>query len=159
MLYLQFMATNKVILGTGIVAAILLIARGFMRKSEAIKALNVNVTTIDFNKKERTFIVKLRLINPANSQIRIRSIVGDVLWKGSAAATIDYRNEFVLKPNEERTIDIPVKLNLSLATIVTDLINGKGVKDALTGKFEIKAFVNAEGLVTPFNYEKDFKFV
>lgn len=158
MLYLQLMATNKIILGTGIVAAIILIARGILRKGEAIKALNVNVVTMDFNKKEKTFVVKLRLINPANASIRIKSIVGDVLWKGNAAATIDYRNEFTLKPNEERTIDIPIKLNLSLATVVSDLIFGKA-KDALNGKFEIKAFVNAEGLVTPFEYEKDFKLV
>jgi LEA14-like dessication related protein len=152
------MATNKIILGTGIVAAIILIARGVLRKGEAIKALNVNVVTMDFNKKEKTFVVKLRLINPANASIRIKSIVGDVLWKGNAAATIDYRNEFTLRPNEERTIDLPIKLNLSLATVVSDLIFGKA-KDALNGKFQIKAFVNAEGLVTPFEYEKDFKLV
>lgn len=158
MLYLQLMATNKIILGTGIVAAIILIARGVLRKGEAIKALNVNVVTMDFNKKEKTFVVKLRLINPANASIRIKSIVGDVLWKGNAAATIDYRNEFTLRPNEERTIDLPIKLNLSLATVVSDLIFGKA-KDALNGKFQIKAFVNAEGLVTPFEYEKDFKLV
>jgi LEA14-like dessication related protein len=158
LLYLQLMATNKIILGTGIVAAIILIARGFLRKGEAIKALNVNVVTMDFNKKEKTFVVKLRLINPANASIRIKSIVGDVLWKGNAAATIDYRNEFILRPNEERTIDLPIKLNLSLATVVSDLIFGKA-KDALNGKFQIKAFVNAEGLVTPFEYEKDFKLV
>jgi LEA14-like dessication related protein len=158
LLYLQLMATNKIILGTGIVAAIILIARGVLRKGEAIKALNVNVVTMDFNKKEKTFVVKLRLINPANASIRIKSIVGDVLWKGNAAATIDYRNEFILRPNEERTIDLPIKLNLSLATVVSDLIFGKA-KDALNGKFQIKAFVNAEGLVTPFEYEKDFKLV
>lgn len=145
-------------MGTGIVAAIILIARGVLRKGEAIKALNVNVVTMDFNKKEKTFVVKLRLINPANASIRIKSIVGDVLWKGNAAATIDYRNEFILRPNEERTIDLPIKLNLLLATVVTDLIFGKA-KDALNGKFQIKAFVNAEGLVTPFEYEKDFKLV
>jgi LEA14-like dessication related protein len=152
------MATNKIILGTGIVAAIILIARGILRKGEAIKALNVNVVTMDFNKKEKTFVVKLRIINPSNASIRIKSIVGDVIWKGDAAATIDYRNEFVLKSNEERTIDLPIKLNLSLATIVTNLILGKA-KETLNGKFEIRAFVNAEGLVVPFNYEKDFKLV
>lgn len=159
MLYLQFMATNKVILGTGIAAAIILIARGLMRKGEAIKALNVNVVTMDFNKKDKTFIVKVRIINPANASIKVRSIVGDVLWQGTAAATIDYRNEFTLKPNEERTIDIPIKLNLALATIVTDLLTGKTIKQTLNGKFEIKAFVNAEGLVVPFNYENEFKLL
>jgi LEA14-like dessication related protein len=152
------MATNKVLLGTGIAAAILLIARTILRKGEAIKALNVNVATIDFNKKEKTFVIKLRIINPANASIRIKSIVGDVIWKDNAAATIDYRNEFVLKSNEERTIDIPVKPNLSLFSIITDLLTGK-IKDTLSGKFEIKANVNAEGLVVPFTYENTFKIV
>lgn len=149
---------NTFWIGSGIFLTALLIGRKLLRKGETIKALNVNVTNIDFNKKERTFIVKLRLINPANASIKIKSIVGDIFWKGSAAATIDFRNEFILKSNEERIIDIPVKLNLELATIVLQLITGK-LKETLTGKFEVKAFVNAEGLVVPFEFEKDFKLI
>jgi LEA14-like dessication related protein len=149
---------NTFWIGSGIFISALLIGRKLLRKGETIKALNVNVTNIDFNKKERTFIVKLRLINPANASIKIKSIVGDIFWKGSAAATIDFRNEFILKSNEERIIDIPVKLNLELATIVLQLITGK-LKETLTGKFEVKAFVNAEGLVVPFEFEKDFKLI
>jgi LEA14-like dessication related protein len=152
------MAKNTLAIGTGIFAVVLLVGRALLRKGEAVKALNVNVTNIDFNKKDRTFVVKVRLINPANAAIKIKSIVGDVIWKGSAAATIDFRNEFTLKSNEERTIDLPIKLNLELATVVSDLIFGK-FKEALSGKFEIKANVNAEGLVVPFTYEKDFKLV
>lgn len=152
------MAKNSLLIGTGIFATALLIGRALLRKGEAVKALNVNVTNIDFNKKERTFVVKVRLINPANAAIKIKSIVGDVIWKGSAAATIDFRNEFTLKSNEERTIDLPIKLNLELATVISDLIFGK-FKEALSGKFEIKANVNAEGLVVPFEYEKEFKLV
>ena len=152
------MAKNTLLIGTGIFAGALLIGRALLQKGEAVKALNVNVTGIDFNKKERTFVVMVRLINPANASLKIKSIVGDVIWKGSAAATIDYRNEFTLKSNEERTINLPIKLNLELATIVTDLIFGK-LKEALSGKFEIKANVNAEGLVVPFEYEKTFKLV
>lgn len=152
------MAKNTLLIGTGIFATALLIGRALLQKGEAVKALNVNVTGIDFNKKERTFVVMVRLINPANASLKVKSIVGDVIWKGSAAATIDYRNEFTLKSNEERTINLPIKLNLELATVVTDLIFGK-LKEALSGKFEIKASVNAEGLVVPFEYEKTFKLV
>lgn len=152
------MAKNTLLIGTGIFATALLIGRALLQKGEAVKALNVNVTGIDFNKKERTFVVMVRLINPANASLKVKSIVGDVIWKGSAAATIDYRNEFTLKSNEERTINLPIKLNLELATVVTDLIFGK-LKEALSGKFEIKANVNAEGLVVPFEYEKTFKLV
>lgn len=152
------MAKNTLLIGTGIFATALLIGRALLQKGEAVKALNVNVTGLDFNKKDRTFIVKVRMINPANASLKVKSIVGDVIWKGSAAATIDYRNEFTLKSNEERTINLPIKLNLELATVVTDLIFGK-FKDALSGKFEIKANVNAEGLVVPFEYEKTVKLV
>ena len=152
------MAKNTLLIGTGRFATALLIGRALLQKGEAVKALNVNVTGIDFNKKERTFVVMVRLINPANASLKVKSIVGDVIWKGSAAATIDYRNEFTLKSNEERTINLPIKLNLELATVVTDLIFGK-LKEALSGKFEIKANVNAEGLVVPFEYEKTFKLV
>lgn len=152
------MAKNTLLIGGGILATALLIGRAILQKGEAVKALNVNVTGLDFNKKERTFIVKLRLINPANAALKIKSIVGDVIWKGSAAATIDYRNEFTLKSNEERIINLPIKLNLELATVVTDLIFGK-FKDALSGKFEIDANVNAEGLVVPFKYEKTVKLL
>ena len=152
------MAKNTLLIGTGIFATALLIGRALLQKGEAVKALNVNVTGIDFNKKERTFVVMVRLINPANASLKVKSIVGDVIWKGSAAATIDYRNEFTLKSNEERTINLQIKLNLELATVVTDLIFGK-LKEALSGKFEIKANVNAEGLVVPFEYEKTFKLV
>jgi LEA14-like dessication related protein len=152
------MAKNTLLIGTSIFAGALLIGRALLRKGEAIKALNVNVTGMDFNKKEKTFVVKVRLINPANASIKIKSIVGDVIWKGSYAAVIDFRNEFILKSNEERTIDLPIKLNLELATVVADLIFGK-FKEALNGKFEIKANVNAEGLVVPFEYAKDFKLV
>ena len=151
------MQKNKYLLGGGIIAG-LLIAIKLFRKTEAIKALNVNVTTMDFNKKDRTFIVKLRLINPANADIKIKSVVGDVFWKGSAAATIDFRNEFTLKSNEERIIDIPIKLNLELLTVVLDLITGK-LKESLSGTFDIKAIVNAEGLVVPFEYKQTFKLV
>jgi hypothetical protein len=152
------MAKNTLLIGSGIFAGALLIGRFLLRKGEAIKALNVNVTNIDFNKKDKTFIVKLRLINPSNAAIKIKSIVGDVIWKGTYAAVIDFRNEFTLKSNEERTIDLPIKPNLELATLVNDLIFGK-IKESLSGKFEIKANVNAEGLVVPFEYEKTFKLI
>ena len=151
------MAKNTLLIGGGIVATAFLIGRALLRKGEAIKALNVNVTGLDFNKKEKTFVVKLRMINPANASIKVKSIVGDVIWNGSYVATIDYRNEIVLKSNEERTINLPIKLNLDLATVVLDLITKKSA--ALNGKFEIKANVNAEGLVVPFEYTKDVKLV
>ena len=67
------------------------------QKGEAVKALNWNISGVDFNKKDRTLVIKLRLINPANASIKVRSIVGDVIWKGDFVATIDYREEFILK--------------------------------------------------------------
>lgn len=128
-----------------------------VRKSQAIKALNWNVSGVDFNRKDKTFVVMLRLINPANASIRIRSIVGNVLWKGNAAAVIDYRNETVLKPNEEKTLMIAVKPNVDLVAIISDLVLNK--KQAFNGTMEINGTINAEGLVVPWYYKKEFKLV
>lgn len=158
--YLQNMAqTNyqKYLLPGAAIVGGLLILRQIMRKNEAIKSLNVNVTKVDYNQKDKTFVVFVRIINPANAPIRIASIVGDVLWKGTAGAVMDYRTQTTIGPNEEKTIQIPIKLNLELLTLVTDLLTKK-LKDVVTGKFEIKAVVNAEGLVVPFEYSKDIKF-
>jgi hypothetical protein len=145
--------------GIAIVAAGLayVIYRGF-QKTTAVRTLNWNITGVDFNKQDRTLVVKLRLINPANASIKIRSIVGDVIFKGDYVATIDYRNELELKPNEERTIQLAVKPNISLVTILTNLITQK-TKQALSGKLEIKGSINAESLVVPFTYENEIKLI
>lgn len=148
------MAANK----TGV--ALLLAALGYglfrsWQKGTAIKSLNWNVSGVDFNRAEKTFVVKLRLINPANAAIRIRSIVADVKWKGNNAATIDYRNEIVLAPNEERTLLLAVKPNLDLLAIINDLIAAK--TKALNGTMEIVGTINAEGLVVFWDYKREFK--
>lgn len=130
------------------------------QKTEAVKALNWNITGVDFNKNDRTLVVKLRLINPANAAIKIRSIVGDAIFKGEFVATIDYREEITLKPNEERTLFLAIKPNISLINIFSSLIQSKGnVKQTLSGKFELKGNINAENLVVPFTYSQEIKLV
>jgi LEA14-like dessication related protein len=134
---------------------LLVVGRQLLRKGEAIKSLNVNVTKVDFNKKDKAFVVFVRIINPANSPINIKSIVGDVLWNGTYGATRSYLKETEIKPNEERTIQIPVKPNLDWVTVITNIVlQGK---KALNGTFEIKGVVNAEGLVVPFTYKNTIK--
>lgn len=151
------MQINKILLAGGAGLGLLFLIRAFMRKGEAIKSLNVNVSKVDFNRKDKTFVIFVRLINPANASVTIKSIVGDVLWNGTTAATIDFRNETKIGPNEEKTIQIPVKMNITLLSLVTDLITKK-IKDVISGKFEVKAVVNAEGFVVPFNYVNEIKF-
>ena len=141
-------------LGGGVVA--FLIARAVVNKSQAVKSLNVNISKIDFNKKDLTFVVFVRLINPGNAPIRINAIVGDIIWKGTYGAVLDYRTPIELKALEERTIQIPIKMNADLYTLILDLVMGK-TKGMLTGLFEIKGNVNAEGLVVPFTYSKEIK--
>jgi LEA14-like dessication related protein len=140
------------VLGAG--AGLFLVGKFLFRKKEAIKNLNVNVTKIDWNKQNKNIVVDVRLINPSNAPIVIKSIVADVIWKGTTGATIDYRQPFTLNSLESKTISLPVKLNLELVTIITDLLGGK-LKDIINGKFELKGSVNAEGLVVPFTYSKD----
>lgn len=151
------MQINKILLAGGAGLGLLFLIRAFMRKGEAIKSLNVNVSKVDFNRKDKTFVIFVRLINPANASVTIKSIVGDVFWNGTTAATIDFRNETKIGPNEEKTIQIPVKMNITLLSLVTDLITKK-IKDVISGKFEVKAVVNAEGFVVPFNYVNEIKF-
>lgn len=149
---------NKVYIIGGSILAAGALAYYFFRKKEAIASLNVNVTKIDYNKANRNVVVFVRLINPSNASLKVKSIVADVYWKGSAGATIDYRSPFELKPLEEKIIELPVKLNLELVSIITDILTGK-FKEAISGKFELRGNVNAEGLVVPFTYEKDISFV
>ena len=131
------------------------IGRQILRKGEAIKSLNANVTKVDYNKKDKAFVVFVRLINPANSKVTIKSIVGDVLWNGTYGATLSYLKETELLPTEEKTIQIPVKPNLDWVTLITSVLT-KG-KEAFNGTFEIKGVVNAEGLVVPFTYKNTIK--
>lgn len=151
------MAKNKT--GIAIIAAGLayVLYRGF-QKTTAVKSLNWNITGVDFNQKDRTLVVKLRLINPANASIKIRSIVGDCIFRGEYIATIDYREPIELKGNEERTLLLAIKPNISLVNIIADLLTQK-TKTALSGKFEIKGTINAENLVVPFDYTNDIKLV
>jgi LEA14-like dessication related protein len=152
------MKSNKgLLIGGGIVAAGAA-AYFLLQKKEAIKALNVNVTKLDFNRSTKNIVVFVRMINPSNASLSVKSIVADVYWKGSAGATIDYRQPFVLQPLEEKIIELPVKLNLELVTIITSLLTGK-IKEAISGKFELNGNVNAEGLVVPLQYSKEISFV
>jgi LEA14-like dessication related protein len=152
------MKSNKGLLIGGGILVTATAAYFLLQKKEAIKALNVNVTKLDFNRSTKNIVVFVRMINPSNASLSVKSIVADVFWKGSAGATIDYRTPFVLKPNEEKTIELPVKLNLELLTIVTSLLTGK-FKEAISGKFELNGNVNAEGLVVPLQYSKEISFV
>lgn len=138
-------------------AGLFLVSRFFLRKGEAIKSLNVNVTGVDFNKSNFSFVVKVRLINPSNAKLTVKSIVADAIWNGTYAATLSYLKPFELKPLEERTIQIPVKANLEWYNIVLDVVT-KG-KQALNGTFELKGTVNAEGLVVPLEYKNTFKIL
>lgn len=152
------MKLNKALLIGGGIAAAGAVAFFLLQKRKTIKALNVNVTKVDFNSATKNVVVFVRLINPSNTSLSVNSIVANVIWKGSAGATIDYRIPFVLKPNEEKTIELPIKLNLELIKIISDLIFGK-FSEAISGKFELDGNVNAEGLVVPLKYSKDISFV
>jgi LEA14-like dessication related protein len=144
---------NLIIIG----GAVLILGAVVLRKSTAVKSLNVNVTKIDFNKKDRTFVVFVRIINPANADITIDSIVGDVIWRGTYGAVMDYRIKTTIEANAERVIQIPVKMNLEFVTLLGDLIKNKA--QVLNGLFEIKGVVNAEGIVAPLNYKKEIKLI
>jgi LEA14-like dessication related protein len=144
---------NLIIIG----GAVLILGAVVLRKSTAVKSLNVNVTKIDFNKKDRTFVVFVRIINPANADITIDSIVGDVIWRGTYGAVMDYRIKTTIEARAERVIQIPVKMNLEFVTLLGDLIKNKA--QALNGLFEIKGVVNAEGIVAPLNYKKEIKLI
>jgi len=138
------------LIGTG---AALLAVRFFFRKGQTAKNLNVNVTKVDFNQKNKTFVVFVRIINPGNAAIKINSIVADVKWNGTTSGTLDYRQPVTIGANEEKTLQIPVKTNLELLNLLTDILTKK-VKDIVNGTFELTGVVNAEGLIINFDYSK-----
>lgn len=134
---------------------LLVVGRLILRKGEAVKSLNVNVTRVDYNRTSKNFVLFVRIINPANSTITVKSIVGDILWNGTYGATLSYLKETIIGAGEERTIQIPVKPNLDWVNLITEVLK-KG-KQAFNGTFEIKGVVNAEGLVVPFTYKNTIK--
>lgn len=142
---------NKNLLIGGAVAALVLMILRAGRLAQTVKNLNVNVSGVDWNRNNKTFIVMLRIINPGNASIRINSVVGDVIFRDIYGAVIDYRNEITIKPGEERTLRLPIRLNLDFVTLLTDILQNR--KNALNGKFLIKGSVNAEGLIIPYTYE------
>jgi LEA14-like dessication related protein len=150
--------STKLLIGGASIAAAGAAVYYIYQKKQAVASLNVNISKVDFNKQKKTLVVFLRLINPSNASLNIKSIVADVIWQGSAAATIDYRTPIVIKPLDEKILELPVKLNLNLATIVTSLLTSK-ISDVVNGKFEIKGTINAENLVVPFEYAKDIKLI
>jgi len=147
---------NKGLIIGGLVAATGAVAYFVFRKKEAIDSLNVNVVKVDYNKQSKTFVVFVRIINPANANVSVKSIVGDVIWNDNYGATIDFRQPFVLKPLEDKTIQLPVKMNLDLINVVKDILT-KPISKMVEGTFKIDAKINAEGLVVPFKYIKDIK--
>jgi len=150
-------STKLLIAGAGLAAAGAATYYIYQKK-QAVASLNANITKVDFNRQLKTFVVFLRLINPSNASLKIKSIVADVIWQGSAGATIDYRLPIEIKPLGEQILQLPIKLNLNLATILTSLLTNK-LADVVNGKFEIKGTINAENLVVPFEYAKDFKLI
>jgi LEA14-like dessication related protein len=139
------------------IGGLLLAIRFFVGKTTAAKSLNVNVTGVDFNRSNMSFVVMVRLINPSNSPLQVKSIVADCLWNNIYGATISFLDSFTLKGGEERTIQVPVKANLEWYTIFLDVI--KNPKNTVNGTFELKGVVNAEGLVVPLEYKKTFKII
>lgn len=148
---------NKAVLILPVVLIGGLIAKKIFSKVQTLKALNYNISKIDFNKKDKTIVVFLRLINAGNEVLKIKNIVADIFWNGNNSATIDYRTPIELKSNEEQTIQIPIKLNLSFAELVLNLIKDK--TKILKGTFEIQGTINAEGLVVPLVYKRDLKLI
>lgn len=138
------------IFGAGAAA---LIFRFVFRKGQTVKSLNVNVSNVDYNQKNKTFVVFVRIINPGNTSITINSIVADVRWNGTTAGTLDFRQITTIGANEEKTLQIPVRLNLELLTLLSDILNKK-IKDIVKGTFELFGTVNAGGLIVPLTYSK-----
>lgn len=134
------------------------VGRHIFRKQETIRSLNVNVSKIDFNKKNMALVVFVRIINPGNAPVQVNAIVGDIIWKDTYGAVLDYRQPVTIDPLGERTIQIPIKMNVNFVTLLTDLVMGK-TKGMLTGKFEIKGSVNAEGFVVPLIYSQEIKLM
>jgi LEA14-like dessication related protein len=155
-LILQLMATKAIfpILATG---ALFLVGRRFFQKGIAAKNLNINVSKVDFNKQNKSFVLFIRVINPSNADINLKNVVGDCFWNGTAIATVEYLQPTVFKAGETVTLQIPVKLNLTALSLITDLITN--VKKVINGTFEFKGVLNAENLVIPIDYKNKFSLI
>jgi LEA14-like dessication related protein len=151
------MKIPKIVLNSTLALGLFFAARKLFSKFTTAKSLNYNITKVDFNKNDKTFVVFLRLVNPANSSITLNSVVGDVFWNGTNIATIDFRRPTTLNPNEQIVIQLPIRLNLSATTLIFDLLS-RGVK-FVNGVFEVKGVINAENLVLPLEYKNTLNII
>jgi LEA14-like dessication related protein len=151
------MKIPKIVLNSTLALGLFFAARKLFSKFTTAKSLNYNITKVDFNKNDRTFVVFLRLVNPANSSITLNSVVGDVFWNATNIATIDFRRPTTLNPNEQIVIQLPIKLNLSATTLIFDLL-ARGLK-FVNGVFEVKGVINAENLVLPLEYKNTLNII
>lgn len=142
--------SNKIIIGIGAAVVAFFIGKKILDKKQTVDALNVNVTGIDFNKKNKTLQILMRIINGGNSSISIQSIVGDVKFKGDSIASIDYRQPLTINKNDTATISIAVKPNAVFLTTLISIVVGKPIN----GLVEINGNINSEGLLFPFIYSQ-----
>ena len=151
------MSLNKIVgfAGAGLLGFYLF--RSVARKAKAVTSINWNINKIDFNKANNSFVVFVRLINPALANVNFTSFVADVYWNGTSIGTLDYRQQITLKPNESREIQIPLRANLTWYQAVLETVL-KG-KNALSGTFEIKGTLAGEGFTTPVDYKQTVKLL
>lgn len=142
--------SNKLIIGIGAAVVAFFIGKKILDKKQTVDALNVNVTGIDFNKKNKTLQILMRIINGGNSSIFIQSIVGDIKFSGNSIASIDYRQPLTILQNDTAIISIAVKPNAAFLMALLAIVVGKPVN----GLLEINGNINSEGLLFPFIYSQ-----
>lgn len=114
--------TVKLLLGGSAVALVGYQLYGFYNVGKNI-AYNVTVWGFDKNPLNMTMILNVELINPTLQTVVIKSVSGNLLYKGAEVAQVNYLQSITLKAKTRQEVHIPVKFKL--LNIISVLIQGK----------------------------------
>lgn len=142
------------ILGAGILG---LVTWNFIRKGRTAKNLNVSISNVDLNVKDKKASVEVRIVNPTKQSITINSFVGDFIWNGDAIGTLKFLKDQVISGQSETKLLIPVQLNpIALISFFATLFTKD--KGALEGTYQVKGVLSAENLLFPVDYKSKYDF-
>ena len=129
-------------------------------QKQAADSITYSVAKVDWTKKNKTFLISLRLANPSSSAVVVDNINGVVSWNGNQFGSLTKFDKTTIAAGGETTVNLSVKPNaIEALGILSDLFSKGGVKKVINGTFKLAANISSLGLLFPVNYEKNFKLV
>lgn len=151
---------NKVVVSVVTLAALFGIYKYVNKVIDQLK-FNVEAFKIDKSKssiKQIVATLKVAITNPTTQKIALKSIIADILYKGSVITKINNLQNVLIAPKAITSIAIPliiipVNLGLSLATAFLSFFQSK-----MSPVVDIKGTVDTTAGKIPFSTDYIFDF-